>query len=68
MVPSAEKPETDDFLARLGQQIEETVDVGRLLELARAAVPLKLTRGERLFPQEKPARRTCIAIARDEAF
>lgn len=68
LVPSAEKPELDDFLARLVQQIEETIDVSRLLELARTAEPLKLTGGERLFPQEKPTRRTSIAIARDEAF
>jgi len=68
LVPSVEKPELDDFLTRLVQQIEETIDVSRLLELARAAEPLKLTGGERLFPQEKPTRRTSIAIARDEAF
>jgi len=68
LVPSAERPELDDFLVRLGQQIEETIDVGRLLELAGAAAPLKLTLGERLFPQGKPARRASIAVARDEAF
>ena len=68
LVPSAEKPELDDFLARLVQQIDETIDVSRLLELARAAEPLKLTEGERLFPQREPAHRTCIAVARDEAF
>ena len=68
LVPSAEKPKLDDYLARLGQQVKETVDIGRLLELAGAAVPLKLTGRERLFPQDKPARRTSIAVARDEAF
>jgi cobyrinic acid a,c-diamide synthase len=68
LVPSAERPEPDDFLAQLVRQIEETVDIDRLLELARASVPLKLPGASRLFPKGKPARRTKIAVARDEAF
>jgi cobyrinic acid a,c-diamide synthase len=68
LVPSVERPQPDDFLAQLVQQIEETVDIGRLLELARAAVPLEMSGGSRLFPQKKRARRTSIAVARDEAF
>lgn len=66
LVPAAEKEEVEEFLEGLAEQIEATVDVEGLLNLANSAPPLPEARPE-LFLEGKPSK-VKLAVALDEAF
>jgi len=68
LVPAAEKKEISSFIGVLREKIEATVDVPRIIEIARRAAPFPALKEKKLFRgQERPAR-VPIAVARDEAF
>jgi cobyrinic acid a,c-diamide synthase len=64
----AELGDLEDRIRRLSQQLEKTVDIRGIIELAKSAPPLAVTE---LFPardtppEQKPVR---IGVARDRAF
>jgi cobyrinic acid a,c-diamide synthase len=63
LVPAAENSEADAVIERCATHIGASIDVGRLLSLARRSV---LTARVRAVPMPPLGRR--IAVARDEAF
>jgi cobyrinic acid a,c-diamide synthase len=64
LMPSNESAQAAAQIERLGMRVAESVDLDRLLEIARAAPPIPAS--PPLDPQ--PAARVRIGIARDEAF
>lgn len=68
LVPTAEDPGSEDFIAVLAEQAEQTIDLDRLVTIARTAGPLAEETSPSLFPTEPRPCRTRIAVARDEAF
>jgi len=68
LVPVAERGEEAGFLDKLGNLIEEHVNLDLLLDLARQAPDFKLPDRPNLFPVQAVKPRCCIAVARDEAF
>jgi cobyrinic acid a,c-diamide synthase len=67
LIPTTEGLLAEDFFERLTAQVEETIDVGRLLALAQGADPMTGS-ASRLFPEVAIGVRARIAVARDEAF
>ena len=65
LVPSIERGELDDFFNRLGEIIEETIDLELLYELASAPALPQVDNG--LFAQHMN-QTVRIAVARDAAF
>lgn len=65
LVPSIERGDVQPLFDRLAEQIGRTVDLDRLLAVARAA-PLAVE--SCLFPAEPAAKRVKIAVAQDAAF
>ncbi len=65
LMTAAERDEVDDLIGRLGARVAESVDLKRLLELARQAGPLPAP--EPVAPSG-PHRRVRIGVARDRAF
>lgn len=68
LVPTVEGPVADEWLEALIAQVERTIDLDRLLEVAtRADTPAV---APRLFPSERAAvpARARIAVAQDKAF
>lgn len=68
LVPVAEKDGEPNFLDRLGDLIEEYINLDLLLDLARQAPDFALTSAPSLFPDSSQPRRCRIAVARDAAF
>ncbi|MDP2932393.1 MAG: cobyrinate a,c-diamide synthase [Chloroflexota bacterium] len=68
LVPAAEKEQLAEYIDAIREKIEATVDVLRIVEIARANAPMAAPRNLRLFP--RPRKQVCvhIAVARDEAF
>ena len=63
-----EPEEIEDFqrwTERVAAQMEESVDVARLMEIARVEPPIK---SEKIQPAMESARRVRIAVSEDEAF
>ncbi|MDY6911906.1 MAG: cobyrinate a,c-diamide synthase, partial [Chloroflexota bacterium] len=68
LVPTVERGELSDFIEKLREQIELTVDVAAILRLAEQAGPVSQPLESKLFPKEPIPKRVKIAVARDEAF
>ena len=66
LVPTPENPLPRDFIDNLVAQVEKTIDLNGLLQLARKAVPPKVVPS--LFPRRQHAPSVRIGIARDKAF
>ncbi len=66
LVPTPENPLPRDFIDNLTSQIEKTIDLNGLLQLARKAVPPKVAPA--LFPRRQYESSVRIGIARDKAF
>jgi cobyrinic acid a,c-diamide synthase len=64
LVPSVERGELNDFFARLGQLVSETIDMEQLLTLAEAP---ELDGNPSLF-EKKEQQHVRIAVAKDSAF
>ncbi len=67
LIPTAESTVGDDVFARLAEQAEQTIDLDRLLAIARSAPPLPYGATD-LFPPTPVEPQTRIALACDEAF
>ncbi|MCI0869353.1 MAG: cobyrinate a,c-diamide synthase [Chloroflexi bacterium] len=66
LVPVVEGPVADEWLDRLVAQIEETIDLDRLLEMAaQADTP---TVQPTVYPPQPMPKKTKIAVAMDRAF
>ncbi len=68
LVPTAESGELSQYMERIREQVESTVDVAAILRLAGTAEPLPQVTEGKLFPRKKKSARVNIAVARDEAF
>ncbi len=68
LVPTAESEELNKFLERLRRQIEATIDVARIIQLAEGAQAMPPPKERRLFPKKREPVLAAIAVARDEAF
>ena len=68
LVPTAEAADLEPFLERLGQQIEETLDIPSLIELAESAAEIEPPADSAVLPKDRIPKKAAIAIARDEAF
>ena len=69
LIPTVEGTVARQWYDALIAQIEETIDVGRVAELARrAASPLATEPAHRVYPSEPQPRRALIAVAQDRAF
>lgn len=66
LVPVVEGPVADEWLDKLVAQIEETIDLDKLLEMAtQANTP---TVSPTVYPSQPVAKKTKIAVAMDKAF
>ncbi|MGE0902470.1 MULTISPECIES: cobyrinate a,c-diamide synthase [Dehalococcoides] len=65
---TSEGGELASFIQNLAAHIESTIDIDRILEIARNAPPLPEKPCPYLFPETPTRPVTRIAIARDEAF
>lgn len=68
LVPSPENAEATRRITSIHEQIERTLDVDGLVEIARSARPIGFTPSSKLFPTKDMAPRVRIGIAQDEAF
>ena len=67
LVPTSEKGISKEFLAKLSNAIEQTIDVDQLLRSA-TVISAPSDTNSKLFPQEDTRNRIRIAIAHDKAF
>jgi cobyrinic acid a,c-diamide synthase len=65
LVPTAEPGRWESFVAAAGEMVDRWVDIDRLLDLAREAPPLELSKRISLAISPPKVR---IGVARDEAF
>lgn len=65
LMTAAEREGTEALIGRLGARVAESVDLDRLLELARQAGPLPTPEP---IPRSRPGRPVRIGLARDRAF
>ena len=68
LVPTAETGELSQYMERLREQVESTVDVATILRLASMTEPLLRVTEGKLFPSKVEPVQTSIAVAQDEAF
>ncbi|MBI4318255.1 MAG: cobyrinate a,c-diamide synthase [Chloroflexi bacterium] len=68
LVPTVEDAALVDVVERIRQQIEITVDIDVVLQLARSAPLFSVEPFDNLFPPEVQRTVVTIGIARDEAF
>ncbi len=67
LVPAAEQEGLTAFLDRLAGLVAASIDLDRVLAIARSAPPLDYP-PKRVFAGDGPGRRVKIAVAMDEAF
>jgi len=67
LVPTAEQGELVAFFDKLVAQLEETLDIDGLVQIAQSSQPLEPENSD-LFPVEAVSPLVRIAVARDEAF
>lgn len=67
LIPAAEGTVGVDFVERVAQQVEETVDLEAVRRLAELAESVAVAPSG-LFPESLMSPRTAIAVAQDEAF
>lgn len=66
LVPSVERGELNDYFSKLGELLNETVDIDQIYELAMTEeIPPPKTR---LFTKKEESRPVRVAVAKDEAF
>src|SRR6266566_5161284 len=68
LVPAAERVDSTEQLAALGQQFGQTCDSEKLLTLARTVPPLEYSSQSPSSSKQTTSERVSIAIAQDEAF
>jgi cobyrinic acid a,c-diamide synthase len=68
LVPTAESRELSEYVERIREQVESTVDVATILRLTGMTEPLPQVIEGKLFPQKAEPVRVNIAVAQDEAF
>ncbi len=68
LVPTTEGALGQDLVRELAKQATETIDLDRLVSIARAAGPLAQATSPGLFPRTPQPCRTRVALAMDEAF
>jgi len=68
LVPTAETGELSEYMERLREQVESTVDVATILRLADTKEPLPQVTEGKLFPSQAEPVQVTIAVAHDEAF
>ena len=66
LIPTVEGVVVEEWFDKLTAQVEETIDLDRLLELSRQADTPDIVPA--VFPPEPQSRRTRIAVAQDKAF
>jgi cobyrinic acid a,c-diamide synthase len=67
LVPVYEKEEKSEWLEKIAGQVESTIDVAAIIDLARKAKPLSEVEAT-LFSRKESSKRVPMAIAQDEAF
>ena len=67
LIPVYEKEEKSEWLEEIVKQVESTIDVAAILNLATKANPLPEVEAT-LFLQKESSKRVPMAIAQDEAF
>ena len=70
LIPTVEGTVANQWYDAIIAQVEETIDVGRIAELARqSASPSPVSaNAPQVYPQEPQPRRAIIAVAQDRAF
>ena len=68
LVPTAEIRELSEYMERIREQVESTVDVAAILRLADMTEPLPPVTEGKLFPPKAESVQVTIAVAQDEAF
>ena len=69
LIPTVEGTVARQWYETLIAQVEDTIDVGRIVELARARVPPSpLADAPQVYPPEPQPKRAVIAVAQDKAF
>jgi len=68
LVPATEKTELAGHIGALREQIQATVDISRIIQLASTALAIPPLSEKRLFPDKRKPACTRIAVAQDEAF
>ena len=66
LIPTVEGVVVEEWFDKLTEQVEQTIDLDRLLELAQQADTPTVT--PRAYPTEPQSCRTRIAVAQDKAF
>ena len=66
LIPTIEGVVVEEWFDRLTEQVEQTIDLDRLQEIARQADTPEVTPSA--FPSEPQPRRARIAVAQDKAF
>ena len=66
LIPTVEGTVARQWYEALIAQIEETIDVGRIVELARQSAAPEA--GQHVYPHEPQPKRAIIAVAQDKAF
>ncbi len=67
LIPAYEKEEKSEWIEKIVKQVESTIDVAAIINLARKAKPLPEAKSN-LFSQKENPIRVPMAIAQDEAF
>ena len=70
LIPTVEGTVARQWYDAVIAQVEETIDVGRIAELARTCAPPSPANAEapQVYPQEPQPKRAVIAVAQDRAF
>ena len=66
LIPTVEGTVVQEWYDAVIKQIEETIDLDQVLQIAATANPLKVS--SQVFPEQIQPKRAKIAIARDKAF
>ena len=66
LVMAGEQEKLEQIFANLVEQIEKTIDLDLLLEIAEKSVPIHPPK-ESIFPRGLP-KKICLGVARDDAF
>ncbi|TFG46120.1 MAG: cobyrinate a,c-diamide synthase [Dehalococcoidia bacterium] len=68
LVPAVERGDGSDFLDKLADLIESSIDLDMLIDLAQQAPDFSMPKKPLLFPENRMPRRCRIAVAKDAAF
>ena len=68
LIPTVEGTVARQWYDALIQQVEETIDVGRIFEIASGAGVGATEQAAESFPAEPERKRAVIAVAQDRAF